>query len=969
MKKKSIIASAVALSLIATNLSGLNVLAKDTRDDVLDFANVLNVTANPDSLFAETYSTNKFNNFSDMGAWHGYYLPAKEATNLYGGFAGPVIIAEEYPVNMSDTISKINITNIDDGQTYDLTKAKNVKFDYYPGKLVQVYEMDDFNLTLELIFGTNRSALIETEIENKTNKSLNLNLEWTGNIFNELAEKKRDGSIKRTPLDQSLEATQNGVQVNFAGTRGTWNYFTTPETKFTVTYEGNVETKVDGNSYTTKMKKPVSIDPNASFETYSTQSYTFTTEELNEEKSKIEDLIGGAPRHFEENTKRWQDYLDKTFEGMDNKFGKEYKNAAVKSIETLTTNWRSAAGAIKHDGVVPSMSYKWFVGMWAWDSWKQAVATARFNGDLAKDNIRALFDYQITENDDVRPQDAGTIIDAIFFNQDGSRNGDGGNWNERNSKPALAAWSVWNVYKATGDVDFLKEMYPKLVKYHEWWYTNRDTDQNGIAEYGGMVHDAHYQYDENGNIIKDENGKPKFDEEAVIEAAAWESGMDNATRFDKEGSGPEDIGVHVFENTDKCGNVVGYSINQESVDLNAYLYAEKGFLKSMAEVLGKKSDAEKYEKEAKYVQDYVSNKMFDEETGFFYDLQTTEDGEEKKLLVNRGKGTEGWIPLWAKMATEEEAEDVVENMMDPGKFNTLVPFPTASKDNEKYNPDKYWRGPVWLDQALYGVEALQNYGFKDEAVEMAKKLFDNAEGLLGDGPIRENYNPETGKGLHTTNFSWSASAYYLMYQNTLCGDATPNKTTSQVGLPIPTEDVEVPNVVNKEALQNKIKEAEVLKEKDYTVESFKNLTEELEDAKEVVAKSDATQSEVDKALEELTNAINSLVKPEEVVVNKEALQNKIKEAEALKEKDYTVESFKNLTEELEDAKEVLIKLDATQSEVNKALEELTNAINDLVKVGGSLPNTGVAGGITSLIIGGLGSIGLGTVLLKKKKRK
>ena len=29
------------------------------------------------------------------------------------------------------------------------------------------------------------------------------------------------------------------------------------------------------------------------------------------------------------------------------------------------------------------------------------------------------------------------------------------------------------------------------------------------------------------------------DEDAIIEAAAWESGMDNATRFDKEGNGPD----------------------------------------------------------------------------------------------------------------------------------------------------------------------------------------------------------------------------------------------------------------------------------------------------------------------------------------------------------------------------------------------------------------------------------------------
>ena len=170
--------------------------------------------------------------------------------------------------------------------------------------------------------------------------------------------------------------------------------------------------------------------------------------------------------------------------------------------------------------------------MWAWDSWKQVVATTYFNEELAKDNVRALFDYQIKSDDAVRPQDAGAIIDCIFYNQNEDRGGDGGNWNERNSKPALAAWAVENVYRQTGDKEFLKEMYPKLAAYHNWWYTNRDIDKNGIAEYGGMVHETcydwrNYEYtvgqyvegfgtvNEDGYIL-DDNGERIVCPEAVI---------------------------------------------------------------------------------------------------------------------------------------------------------------------------------------------------------------------------------------------------------------------------------------------------------------------------------------------------------------------------------------------------------------------------------------------------------------------
>ena len=293
-----------------------------------------------------------------------------------------------------------------------------------------------------------------------------------------------------------------------------------------------------------------------------------------------------------------------------------------------------------------------------------------------------------------------------------------------------------------------------------------------------MVHDAHYQYDEEGNIVKDENGNPLVDPEAVIEAAAWESGMDNAPRFDISGNGPEDVGTLVYEVKNDDGEVVGYTINQESVDLNSYLYAEKGFLKTMAEELGLEEDAAKYEAEAATLKEYINTNMYDEETGFYYDLQINEDGSEKKLLVNRGKGSEGWLPLWAKLATQEQADRVVENMMDEEKFNLVVPLGVTSKDNDMFMPAKYWRGPVWMDQAMFGAEAMQNYGYHEEAQEMVLKMFVNAEGLLSDGPIRENYNPLTGEGLHTKNFSWSAASFYLLYQNVLTG----NETTSQTGL-------------------------------------------------------------------------------------------------------------------------------------------------------------------------------------------
>lgn len=717
------------------------------------YKNILNLQGEPKEFtyFAprketDKLGTNYINSFVDLGAWHGYYQPEYDKYSMYGGFAGPFYLAEEYAANLSDSFNKIEIINKATNEKYNLSTSK-AKFDYIPGKLIQSYSLEDMDLVLELIYVTNRTALVKTIITNKTDKDLNISLNWSGKLYNKLGKwNEKNKEYNYISLNNSLKKSENGVIVDFKEKRLVWDYLMSNDTQFQIKHSLSVKTQIKNDTYKSELENSIIIPPKDELVAYTTESYTFTKDEADKEKKLIEDILKNGDKYFVENNKRWQGYIDKTvkIESLNSK----YDIAAVKSVNTLITNWRSPAGAIKHDGITPSVSYKWFNGFWAWDSWKQAVATVNFNEELAKNNIRALFDYQITKNDKIRPQDAGVIIDAIFYNKDEDRYGDGGNWNERNSKPALAAWAVWEVYKVTEDKEFLKEMYPKLKEYHNWWYTNRDFDKNGIAEYGGMVHRLNNTSEE------------------IILAAAWESGMDNAVRFDVEGYGVDDVGVKVLENKDLKGNLIGYSINQESVDLNSFLYAEKIYLSNMAEVLGLLSEKKEYLASAKKVKEYVNKNMFDEKTGYYYDLQIDKNGN-KKLLVNRGKGTEGYIPLWANLSTKKEAKRVVENIMDKNVMNTYLPFPTSAKDNLKYNPVKYWRGPVWLDQAYFGIVGLNNYGYKKEAQDLSIKLFENSEGLLTDGVIRENYNPETGEGLHCSNFSWSASVYYLIYKDFL----------------------------------------------------------------------------------------------------------------------------------------------------------------------------------------------------------
>ena len=67
---------------------------------------------------------------------------------------------------------------------------------------------------------------------------------------------------------------------------------------------------------------------------------------------------------------------------------------------------------MKYNTVTPSVTGRWFSGnqTWPWDTWKQAFAMAHFNPDIAKENIRAVFSWQIQPGDSVRPQDVGFVV-------------------------------------------------------------------------------------------------------------------------------------------------------------------------------------------------------------------------------------------------------------------------------------------------------------------------------------------------------------------------------------------------------------------------------------------------------------------------------------------------------------------------------------------------------------------------------
>lgn len=609
-----------------------------------------------------------FNVFFDMGAWQGYSLPRAGDPGM--GFSGPFV--HSLGAGRWVGVRFASVVLRDAGGQSDIA-LRELASHAMPGALQRDFSAPGLSVRQTLFFADSWHVLVRVELQ--STKAREVDASVTGQVM---------------PLPGSRLVGDGGaVTRRFADSPSTLT------TRLHVDGEDAGKATVSGDAYRIDLAQSLHLQANKPTTFFVVQTLRYDARTA---RPPAIDFSGA----WSANRAHWAGYLDAVARSRLPELPDAVaRRVAAKAVVTLLGNWRAARGDLHHDGVIPSYSNPDFNGFWAWDSWKHAAALAWFAPRLARNQIRAMFDYQAAD---------GMVPDCVFIDQKND------NW--RDSKPPLATWAVLGVYRATHDRAFLAEMYPRLVRYHRWWYVARDHDHDGVAEYGST----------DGTAI----------------AAKWESGMDNAVRFD---------GIAMLKNGKHA-----WSMDQASVDLNAYLYREAVDLAQIAGVLGKPQDQREWLAQAKRIKAIVDSTMYDAKAGWFFDAKL---GSHQLVRVY---GSEGWAPLWAGVATDAQAAAVERTMMDPRKFATRMPFPTLAADDPHFAPVKgYWRGPVWLDQSLFGVEALQRYGYDTQADAMARRLVFDAQGLAnGQATFRENYDPLTGAGEQSQNFSWSAASYLLL---------------------------------------------------------------------------------------------------------------------------------------------------------------------------------------------------------------
>jgi glycogen debranching enzyme len=93
-----------------------------------------------------------------------------------------------------------------------------------------------------------------------------------------------------------------------------------------------------------------------------------------------------------------------------------------------------------------------------------------------------------------------------------------------------------------------------------------------------------------------------------------------------------------------------------------------------------------------------------------------------------------------------------------GRYLTDWGLATEPPDSECYEPDGYWRGPIWAPSTHLIVCGLRQCGFHSQARTIAERFCR----LCSKSGFAENYDALTGAPLRDPSYTWTASVYLLL---------------------------------------------------------------------------------------------------------------------------------------------------------------------------------------------------------------
>jgi hypothetical protein len=187
-------------------------------------------------------------------------------------------------------------------------------------------------------------------------------------------------------------------------------------------------------------------------------------------------------------------------------------------------------------------------------------------------------------------------------------------------------------------------------------------------------------------------------------------------------------------------------------DLAAFLVIQMELLSDIAGKVGKTKDSSEWKNRAAAMKRKLTKELWRGDRFVSVKRPGGHVAEDGDSLIN-------FIPVvLGKRLPKDIREKVVAGLSQEGRFLTQHGFATENTRSPYYDPDGYWRGPIWAPSTMIIIDGLAAAGAKDLARKAAARFCDTCR----ENGFAENYDALTGVLRRDPAYTWTSSAFLCL---------------------------------------------------------------------------------------------------------------------------------------------------------------------------------------------------------------
>lgn len=299
-----------------------------------------------------------------------------------------------------------------------------------------------------------------------------------------------------------------------------------------------------------------------------------------------------------------------------------------------------------------------------------------------------------------------------------------------------------------------KKMFPGLLAFHKWLYSERDFDGSGLIS---LVHPWESGLDNTPPWMSEihAHGMPLWIK--LVRLTKSDTILTHL-RSDRKLALPGErlstidglllyslqrkLRRHHYKITNKK-NPTGIAF--ADISFNSIFIRANGLLREIAKTLNRPLP-EKLLSKMQNTENSLEQ-LWDPYTGQYYSKDTISNQLIKISTIG------SVLSLYSGVISKERAKELVKLLGSKHLFNTDYPVPSVPVNSSWFKEKTYWQGPTWINTNWLIIDGLRRYGYQAEANNLQSKTID----LVAKSGINEYFSPINGDSAGAKNFSWTAS--------------------------------------------------------------------------------------------------------------------------------------------------------------------------------------------------------------------